>query len=120
VAVYHEARDQPLDGQLAVASVILNRASHPERWGRRPCDVVRPGQFSFFAPNGSYPPITEHEAWSIAVEMSREALERGPSTLVGQADHYYAKGASPTWDRGMVRVIRINDHIFFADLAVRS
>ena len=52
VAIYHEARDQSLDGQLAVASVILNRAREPKRWGARPCDIVVPGQFSFLSPLG--------------------------------------------------------------------
>ena len=115
VAIYHEARNQPLDGQLAVASVILNRTRVPERWGDDPCEVVIPGQFSFLAKDGSYPPIDEPEAWAIAVEMAREALERGPSPVVGQADHYHTPAVQPIWDVGMEQVIQIDDHIFFVD-----
>ena len=120
VAIYHEARDQSLDGQLAVASVILNRAREPKRWGARPCDIVVPGQFSFLSPLGRVPAIDNREAWAIAVEMAREALERGPSSLVGQADHYHTLAVQPDWQDGMERVIRIGDHIFYADASVRG
>src|SRR4030095_7857272 len=47
VAVYHEARGETLDGQLAVARGIMNRAAsgrYPSSW----CGVVKqPAQFSF-------------------------------------------------------------------------
>ncbi|EYD77427.1 hypothetical protein Rumeso_00976 [Rubellimicrobium mesophilum DSM 19309] len=115
VAIYHEARDQPLDGQLAVASVILNRAALPDRWGGSPCAVITPGQFSFLTGWGTFPPIEDREAWAIAVEMAREALERGPSPLVGRADHYHTPAVHPRWGRDMVRVIQIDDHIFYAE-----
>ena len=115
VAIYHEARNQPLDGQLAVASVILNRTRTPERWGSTPCEVVAPVQFSFMTGPTTFPPITEPEPWAIAVEMAREALERGPSSLVGQADHYHTPAVDPVWNEDMQQVIRIDDHIFFVD-----
>ncbi len=120
VAIYHEARDQPLDGQLAVASVILNRTQEPERWGATPCEVVVPVQFSFLAEDGSYPAIPKDEAWSIALEMAREALERGPSPLVGQADHYHTPAVDPAWNESMDYVVRIADHIFFVDPLTKS
>lgn len=115
VAIYHEARNQPLDGQLAVASVILNRTQEPERWGRTPCEVVAPGQFSFLTGPADFPPILEREAWAIAVEMAREALEHGPSPLVQQADHYHTLAVEPVWNDRMRQVITIDDHIFFID-----
>lgn len=117
VAIYHEARNQSLDGQLAVASVILNRARVPDRWGRTPCDVVVPGQFSFMSADGSYPPIDDRTAWEIALEMGREALERGPSPLVGRADHYHTPEVDPAWNEDLEQVIRIDNHIFFIDPA---
>jgi spore germination cell wall hydrolase CwlJ-like protein len=120
VAVYHEARGQTLDGQLAVASVILNRTREPERWGATPCAVVEPVQFSFLGEDGSYPAIPKDESWAIAVEMARGALERGPSALVGQADHYHTPAVNPDWSEHMEQVVRIQNHIFFADLDVKG
>ena len=50
VAVYHEARGESLEGQMAVAKVIMNRAAsgkYPTSW----CGVVKqPWQFSFVNP----------------------------------------------------------------------
>ena len=50
VAVYHEARGESLEGQVAVARVIMNRAAsgkYPGTW----CEVVKqPWQFSFVNP----------------------------------------------------------------------
>ena len=50
VAVYHEARGESLEGQLAVARVIMNRAAsgkYPSSW----CGTVKqPWQFSFVNP----------------------------------------------------------------------
>src|SRR5687768_14010949 len=46
-AVYFEARGEPIEGQLAVAEVVLNRAASG-RYPPRICDVVtQPWQFSF-------------------------------------------------------------------------
>jgi hypothetical protein len=120
VAIYHEARDQALDGQLAVASVILNRTEEPARWGASPCSVVVPVQFSVLSAQGGYPPIEDREAWAVAVEMAREALERGPSALVGQADHYHTPSVRPAWDEDMDQVIQIGSHIFYADARARG
>ena len=120
VAIYHEARNQTLDGQLAVASVILNRTKEPERWGATPCAVVVPVQFSFMREDGSYPAIPKDEVWAVAVEMAREALERGPSALVGQADHYHTPAVNPVWDKTMEQVVQIEDHIFFVELEARG
>lgn len=115
VATYHEARNQPLDGQLAVASVILNRTRAPERWGASPCEVVTPVQFSFLSSDGRYPVIDDGEAWAIAVEIAREALERGPSPAIGEADHYHTTAVQPVWNKSMEQVVRIDDHVFFVD-----
>lgn len=120
VAIYHEARNQTLDGQLAVASVILNRTKAPSRWGATPCAVVVPVQFSFLRQDGSFPSIPKDQAWAIAVEMAREALERGPSALVGRADHYHTPAVDPAWNNSMDQVVKIEDHIFFAEVQVRG
>ena len=30
MAVYHEGRSEPVDAQMAIAEVVLNRAAHPD------------------------------------------------------------------------------------------
>ena len=76
VAVYHEARGESLEGQMAVAKVIMNRASsgkYPTSW----CGVVKqPWQFSFVNPRSGYmPSVDQHSAaWRKALGVTRLAV----------------------------------------------
>ena len=103
-----------------MASVILNRAQEPQRWGDGPCEIVQPGQFSFLSQEGGYPRIEKSDPWAIAIEMAKEVLERGPSSTVDQADHYHTRAVQPDWPDDMERVIRIGDHIFYVDPLARG
>jgi len=42
MAVYFEARSEPLAGQMAVAQVVINRMAD-NRWPDNPCGVVHEG-----------------------------------------------------------------------------
>ena len=45
--IYHEARSESMEGQIAVAQVTLNRVAHSE-WPSTICEVVsEPKQFSW-------------------------------------------------------------------------
>lgn len=58
-AVYHEARGENQDGQLAVLEVIMNRV-HDERFPDTPCEVIKaPAAFSFI----TYDPQTGEPTW---------------------------------------------------------
>jgi spore germination cell wall hydrolase CwlJ-like protein len=115
VAVYHEARNQPIMGQKAVASVIVQRAMTPNRWGDKPCDVVRPVQFSFMTSRYRYPPISDPEAWQLAVRVALTIMYEGPMAELRGADHYHADYVSPKWRHAMHKTARIGDHIFYSD-----
>lgn len=80
-AVYFEARAESLEGQLAVAEVVLNRAASGE-YPATICEVVKqPAQFSFVR-DGHFPPIDESSvAWRTAVVVAHIAKEK----LAGQA-----------------------------------
>lgn len=114
-AVYFEARGEPLEGQLAVAQVVLNRAAS----GRFPatiCQVVtQPAQFSFIRA-GKFPPVDKgSECWHRALAIADVARRK---LLAGQvaADvlWYHAAYVTPAWDREKVRVAQIGGHIFFS------
>lgn len=114
VAIYHEARDQPLLGQRGVAAVILRRAALP-RWGETVCNVVQPVQFSFLTGDRGFPPIDEPDAWRVALAVAVEALTEGPPSTLGNADHYHATWVAPVWRGEMRKVARIGEHIFYSD-----
>ncbi|MBE3638699.1 cell wall hydrolase [Mangrovicoccus algicola] len=113
VSVYHEARNQPPEGQRAVAGVILNRVLDPFRWGMTPCEVVVPVQFSYLRPDRGFAPIRDMRAWAEAVDFAAQVLAAGPDPRLMGADHYHATYVDPVWNRDMDLVERIADHIFW-------
>jgi spore germination cell wall hydrolase CwlJ-like protein len=115
VAVYHEARGEDLEGQLAVARVIMNRASsgkYPATW----CGVVKqPWQFSFVNPRtGLYPSINEQSAaWAKAKAITKLAVNNSVPSLSNDVLWYHADYVAPSWGRRLSRVQKIGTHIFY-------
>jgi spore germination cell wall hydrolase CwlJ-like protein len=114
VSIYHEARNQPLLGQQAVAAGILRRVTI-SRWGDTICAVVQPSQFSYLSRDYSFPPILERAAWQQALTVAVQALIDGPTPLAAEADHYHATYVSPSWGQEMQEVMRIGGHVFYRD-----
>jgi spore germination cell wall hydrolase CwlJ-like protein len=110
-AVYFESKGEPLQGQLAVAEVILNRASS----GKFPttiCGVVKQkSQFSFVR-GGKIPPIAKtSEAWRKAVAIAHIAKKDLAEGGIGKAMFFHARYVSPRWR--LTRVASIGNHIFY-------
>jgi spore germination cell wall hydrolase CwlJ-like protein len=115
IAVYHEARGEPLDGQLAVAEVIMNRAAsgrYPASW----CQVVKqPWQFSFVNPRtGRYPAVKQDSAaWAYAQAITRIASGKLADALPSDVLWYHADYVAPSWGRRLAKVEKIGAHIFY-------
>jgi spore germination cell wall hydrolase CwlJ-like protein len=110
-AIYFEAKSEPLEGQLAVADVIINRA----RSGRFPaslCGVVfQRSQFSFVR-GGDFPPIARSsQDWREAVGISEVAMRDLKDSAVGDALFFHARYVSPGWR--LRRVATVGNHIFY-------
>ncbi len=110
-AIYFESKGEPLDGQLAVAQVILNRASS----GRFPgstCGVVfQPGQFSFVR-GGGLPPIARGSLqWKQAVAIGHIARNDLWSSSVSNALFFHARRVSPGWK--LRRIASVGNHVFY-------
>ena len=113
-AVYFEARGESLDGQLAVAQVVMNRAvsgRYPTSW----CAVVKQrAQFSFVRSGGRFPAIKAGcVQWAKAQAIARVATKRLASTLSDDVLWYHANYVAPSWGRRLNRVSRIGAHIFY-------
>jgi spore germination cell wall hydrolase CwlJ-like protein len=113
-AVYFEARGEPLEGQLAVAEVVLNRAAS----GKYPssiCGVVKqPWQFSFVR-GGRFPPIDKDcDAWRKAVAIAEIARRNLADKVSSDVLWYHATYVSPSWGRRLNRVTQIGAHIFYS------
>jgi hypothetical protein len=112
-AVYFEARGESLDGQLAVARVVMNRAAsgqYPSTW----CDVVKqPWQFSFVR-NGEFPAITDMDSWKTAQGVARVAMANIVPSLPSNVLWYHANYVHPSWGSRLTQYERIGAHIFFS------
>jgi spore germination cell wall hydrolase CwlJ-like protein len=112
-AVYFEARGESLEGQLAVAEVVLNRARsgrYPATW----CGVVtQHAQFSFVR-GGVIPAANRSsEAWRRAVAIARIAQQGSNRLLAPNVLWYHANYVSPSWGRRLARSSVIGAHIFY-------
>lgn len=112
-AVYFEAQGEPLEGQLAVAEVVLNRAASGE-YPESICAVVtQPAQFSFVR-NGRFPPIDENSvAWRTALAVAHIADESLANKIGPDVLWYHADYVAPSWGRHLALVTRIGAHIFY-------
>jgi spore germination cell wall hydrolase CwlJ-like protein len=110
VGIYYEAKGEPLAGQLAVAEVILNRASSG-RFPRSVCSVItQPGQFSFVrAGKLPTPPINAH--WRKALAVAQVAEKDLWDSPVPQALFFHARYVKPGWKRA--RVGSVGTHVFY-------
>ena len=112
-AVYFESMGESLEGQLAVAQVVINRARsgrYPSSW----CGVVKQkAQFSFVR-SGRFPRIDAGcDAWRKAQAIARIAALNLSSTLSTDVLWYHADYVAPGWGRRLVRAEKIGAHIFY-------
>jgi spore germination cell wall hydrolase CwlJ-like protein len=121
-AIYFEARSESQLGQLAVATVILNRA-HASHYPSSICGVVYQGasrlnacQFSFACDGQSHLP-QNGQAWDTAVAIAVVALAIDkPLQIVATATCYHADYVDPTWSKSLHRVAKIGRHIFYSQI----
>ena len=113
-AVYFEARGESLEGQLAVARVVMNRASsgrYPPDW----CSVVKqPYQFSFVR-HGQFPQAdTNSNAWRKAEAIAELAAANIVPSVDTNVLWYHANYVAPSWRHNLQEVRQIGAHIFYA------
>jgi hypothetical protein len=113
-AVYFEARSEPIEGQLAVAEVVLNRSAS----GRYPTDlcavITQKAQFSFIR-RGRFPHADRgSEAWKKAVAIASIARQKLAGSLPSSCLWYHATYVSPKWGKRLTRQTQIGLHIFYS------
>ena len=110
-AVYFEAKGESLEGQLADARVIINRAKSG-RFASSLCGVVyQPSQFSFVRGGGMPPIRTESRSWREAVAIAQIAAQDEWDSLAEGALYFHARRVSPAW--GKTKLASIDNHIFY-------
>ncbi len=117
-AVYYEAGSQDVDGERAVAQVVLNRVRHPAFPGSV-CGVVYEGstrptgcQFTFTC-DGSLYRQPDSEGWKRAYRVAEGALSGSVYAPVGYATHYHADYVVPYWASTLAKSAIVGAHIFY-------
>ena len=140
--IFYEAAVESTAGKLAVAHVTLNRVDS-QRFPNTVCEVVYEGphytssngiqlprrdrcQFSWYC-DGLADVPKERLAWKISLLIARAMLKQ-PGVHITQdgepwviedflhgATHYHNLDVAPYWNRNMLKVMTIGDHIFYID-----
>ncbi len=142
LALYHEARGEPLEGQKAVGLTILNRVAS-KAYPTTICGVVFQNshrlnacQFSFACDNRANTPgnpakfaemIRISDDIIVSLQPENDTRETGldaanpvPSRYLF-ATHYHRHDVSPSWSKKLRFIARVGDHHFFkSDRVVRK
>ena len=139
--IYHESRSDNLAGQAAVADVVLNRVND-KRYPSTICKVVKQGpvreswktrqtpdptdavfhpvrhrcQFSWWC-DGKDDVPKQPMAWRKAQEIAYHIVNSDQFRGITEGStHYHATYVDPKWNRSMLEMGRIGEHIFYKSL----
>mgnify|MGYP006401645027 FL=1 len=124
--IYHEAKNQPMVGQIAVAQVVMNRAND-SRYPNNVCDVIKQGltykngkvvlgkcQFSWYCDGKKDDVNMKSEKWRNSLRYASMVITNRITLDVTEgATHYHATYVRPAWARTKTKTVRINRHIFY-------
>ena len=117
-ALYFEARGEQIEGQIAVADVIINR-KNSNRFPSTICGVVSEGshkknacQFSYNC-DGKLELIYDKKTYSRIVKLSAMVLNGAFSDVTNGATFFHASEVSPSWSKKFQKTRKIGRHIFY-------
>lgn len=115
-ALYFEARGESIEGQAAVAEVILNRVDDLSYPGSI-CGVVNQGnrngcQFSYTC-DGRADRVSDPTTYGRVAKIARAMIDGAPRQLTDGATHFHTPAVRPDWSRRFTRTARIGAHIFY-------
>jgi spore germination cell wall hydrolase CwlJ-like protein len=110
--IYHEARGESLQGQIAVAQVTVNRVASGQ-FQNNICNVVYADrQFSWTI--GHSKKIKDTKAWEASVAVATAVLTKSVPLPDFKALYFHTKQVRPSWKYGKRVVAVIGNHIFYS------
>ena len=116
--IYFEARSEPIQGQIAIAEVTLNRVASPN-YPDTVCEVVlqensKTCQFSWWCDGKSDQP-KEHKSLLTSKALAELMLTKGDHiTVLGDTvTHYHNNDVHPYWADHLRVIGKIGNHIFY-------
>ena len=117
-AIYFEARGESINGQIAVAEVIINRANSPI-FPDSICEVIKQGaqnlnrcQFSYKC-DGQPEYMNERKAKKRAADVAILLMKGERRAISGNATHYHADYVDPYWASKLKKTATVGTHIFY-------
>ena len=117
-AIYFESRGEPLEGQIAVAEVVLNRVDD-RRFPNSVCGVTKQGvgqgracQFSY-ACDGRADVMKSPVARERSEKLAALMMEGRARTVTNGATYFHTRSIRPSWSRRMERTTAIGHHMFY-------
>ena len=117
-ALYFEARGEPIEGQFAVAEVILNRVKS-EEFPNSICGVINQGtgrkhacQFSYTC-DGKLERVSNLVSYDQMVRIAGVMIDGVSPPLTAGATYYHATSVWPSWARGFENTVTIGAHKFY-------
>ncbi|HVL20143.1 MAG TPA: cell wall hydrolase, partial [Amaricoccus sp.] len=117
-AIYFEARGEPIDGQFAVAEVVLNRVDDP-RFPGTICGVTRQGagsgrgcQFSYVC-DGNSDVMKSAVSRDRAEKIASMMLAGRARTITEGATYFHTRSIRPDWSHRFTRTAAIGHHYFY-------
>jgi len=124
--IYHEARGEPLAGQIAVGHSVLNRVLD-KRYPNDVCSVVKQAKYNEWDKVNPIRNQCQYSWWCDGLDDKpyddKAMLE---STILAQyllsgksiditegATHYHADYVNPYWADHMTVVVKIGSHIYY-------
>ncbi len=117
-AIYYEARGESIEGQIAVAEVIINRVDS-KRYPDSVCGVVSQGeerlnscQFSYKC-DGEPERMSDKNARHRARDVAILILKGERRSLTDRATHYHATYVNPYWSKKLKKTAQHGTHVFY-------
>jgi N-acetylmuramoyl-L-alanine amidase len=107
--IYHEARGEPIQGQIAVAAVTMNRVASA-KFPDSVCGVVyQPKQFSWVRQKDNH--MGKGDSWRLAHEIARDYLMGLHKDPTNGSKFFHVKHNDYGWKRR--RTVIIGNHQFY-------
>lgn len=117
-AIYYEARGESIEGQIAVAEVIINRVDSPI-FPNSVCEVIAQGaerlnrcQFSYKC-DGVPERMANSKARARARDVAILLMKGERRDITDRATHYHATYVEPYWSKKLERTAAVGTHIFY-------
>lgn len=110
--IYMEARGEPIEGQIAVAQVTINRLNNGN-FGSSICKVVYARKQFSWTLNSSRK-VKNNKEWQGSIAIATAVLKGSVRLPIFNALYFHTRQIKPYWARTRTQVGIISNHIFYS------